>query len=154
MREKLWIFIVKFLGVSLALFAFWFWKGEFLYFQIFWHPVKSFYDTIGLEVIILPLLVPLFTNLLPFLSLMIITRGIDLKERLPKLGYGVLIIFGWHVFLSWAMYQMHGQAQEPSSFVIKANLVIYLFNFSLPFLLWIIFAGKQLKELLIFDQLK
>ena len=148
MKEKLWVFIAKFLGVSLILFAFWFWKGEFFYFQIFWHPVKDLYNGLGIEIIILPLLVPLFTNLLPFLSLMIITRGISLKERLSKLVYGALIIFGWHVLLCWAMYQMHGKTQNPTLFASKLTLVIYLLNYSLPFMLWMIFARKQLRKFL------
>ena len=148
MKEKLWVFIAKFLGVSLILFAFWFWKGEFFYFQIFWHPVKDLYNGLGIEVIVLPLLVPLFTNLLPFLSLMLITREMNLKERLSRLGYGALIIFGWHVLLCWAMYQMHGKTQNPTLFASKLTLVIYLLNYSLPFMLWMIFARKQLRKFL------
>ena len=148
MKEKLWVFIAKFLGVSLILFAFWFWKGEFFYFQIFWHPVKDLYNGLGIKVIILPLLVPLFTNLLPFLSLMLITREMNLKERLSRLGYGALIIFGWHVLLCWAMYQMHGKTQNPTLFASKLTLVIYLLNYSLPFMLWMIFARKQLRKFL------
>ncbi len=151
MKEKLWVFIAKFLGVSLVLFAFWFWKGEFLYFQVFWHPVKDLYDGLGIEVFILPILVPLFTSLLPFLSLMIITREISFKERLSRLGYGALIIFGWHVFLCWAMFQMHGKTQNPSLFATKLTLVIYLINYSLPFLLWIIFCREQLRKLFILE---
>jgi len=149
MREKLWVFIAKFLGVSLVLFAFWFWKGEFVYFQIFWQLSGSFYETFGLQVVLLPLIVPLFANLLPFLSLMIITRGIDLKQKLFRSGYGVLIIFGWQVFLTWAMYQMHGKTQTPTSFALKASLVIYILNYSLPFILWILFARKELARLFI-----
>lgn len=149
MREKLWLFIAKFLGVSLVLFVLWFWKGEFVYFQIFWQLAGSFYRAFGINVVILPLIVPLFTNLLPFLSLMIITRGISLKERLSKSGYGVLIIFGWQIFLSWAMYEMQGKTQTPTSFALKGSLVIYMLNYSLPFLLWMLFARDQLRRLFV-----
>ncbi len=141
MREKLLLFILKFVGASLVLFIFWFWKIQSFYLLVF----KNFVEFLGMDFKIPELSILLFSNFIPFASLMIITRGLNLEERLKKLGWGVLILFIWHVMSTEIFYSIRFKPQLNHTLVP----IFYLFSISLPFFLWLIFFRKKLKGLFV-----
>lgn len=150
MKEKLWVFIAKFVVVSLILFAFWYWKGQSYYIKILdGFLTVVLINLLGLNIEYFSYPVDIFNNLLPFVSLMIITRDIKFKKRISKLGWGLLILILWHIVLSQAIYLLHDQYQKASELYEKLSVPLYLFSESLPFLLWILFVRKQVAELFI-----
>jgi hypothetical protein len=148
MKEKLWLFIAKFLLISVPLFALWHWKGQDLYLIIFNHLLTFLLIKIaGLAIRYFPAPVDIFNNLIPFVSLMIITKGFSLKTKLSRLGWGLLIMIGWHAVLTMAVYLLHEGYQISSQAYEKLSVPLYLLSETLPFLLWILFARKQVAGL-------
>jgi amino acid transporter len=148
MREKLWIFIAKFVAVSLILFTFWYWKGQSYYIKILDTTLTSVLITLlGFNIEYFSYPADIFNNLIPFVSLMIITRHIKFKKRMSQLGWGLLILILWHIILSQAIYFLHDQYQRESPLYEKLSVPLYLFSETLPFLLWILFARKQVVDL-------
>jgi len=148
MKEKLWVFIVKFVAVSLTLFALWYWKGQTYYIKILDGLLTFVLITLsGLDIEYFSYPVDIFNNLIPFVSLMIITRDMKLRQRISKLGWGLLILILWHIILSQAIYLLHDQYQRAAELYEKLSVPLYLFSETLPFLLWILFARKQVVDL-------
>ncbi len=148
MREKLWVFIAKFVGVSLVLFVLWYWKGQDYYIKILDSFLTFVLITIsGIDIEYFSYPVDIFNNLIPFVSLMIITRYMKFKKRMSKLGWGLLILVLWHIVLSQAIYFLHDQYQRTSELYEKFSVPLYLFSETLPFLLWILLARKQVVDL-------
>lgn len=148
MKEKLWVFIAKFVVVSLILFALWHWKGQTYYTKILDGFLTFLLITLfGLNIEYFSYPVDIFNNLIPFVSLMIITKDIEFKKRMSKLGWGLLTLILWHIILSQAIYVLHDQYQMASKLYEKLSVPLYLFSETLPFLLWILFVRKQVVDL-------
>ena len=148
MREKLWLFAVKFILISIPLFALWYWKVQDWYLILFNHLLTLLLIKIaGLNILYFPAPKDIFNNLIPFVSLMIITRGFDLKIRLARLLWGLLILMVWHIMLTQAVYLMHDQAGVASPAYEKLSVPLYLFSETLPLVLWIVFARRQVAGL-------
>jgi hypothetical protein len=148
MREKLWVFIAKFILVSVPLFAFWYWKLQDWYLVFFNHLLTLLLIKMaGFNIPYFPAPKDIFNNLIPFVCLMIITRGLELKVRLSRLFWGLAILLVWHMILTEAVYLMHDEAGVPSPTYEKLSVPLYLFSETLPFVLWIIFAPRQVAGL-------
>jgi len=150
MKEKLWLFIVKFILVSAPLFALWHWKGQGWYLVFLNHLLTLLLIKIaGLNIQYFPSPVDIFNNLIPFVSLMVITRDIRLKTRLSRLAWGLLILIVWHMILTEAVYLLHDEYGVPSQAYEKLSVPLYLLSGTLPFILWILFANKQVAGLFV-----
>jgi hypothetical protein len=147
MREKLWLFIVKFLVVSLPLFVLWYWKGQDLYISILDNSLYFFFHTLLGVNSDFTFPKDIFNNLIPFVALMVITRGMKFKKRVTKLGWGLLILILAHVVLSKLIYFLSPEPGVVSKLYEKLSVPLYLFSESLPFLLWILLARKQVVDL-------
>jgi hypothetical protein len=147
MKEKLWVFIAKFLSVSLPLFVLWYWKGQDLYISILDDSLYFFLHTLLGVNSQFSFPKDIFNNLIPFVALIVITRGIKFKNRASKLGWGLLILILWHVILSKAVYFLNPEPEAVSRWYEKLTVPLYLFSETLPFLLWILFARKQVVDL-------
>jgi len=147
MREKLWLFIAKFLLVSLPLFVLWYWKGQDLYISILDDSLYFFLHTLLGVNSDFTFPKDIFNNLIPFVSLMVITSGMKFKKRVTKLGWGLLILILAHVVLSKLIYLLCPEPGVVSRWYEKLSVPFYLFSEALPFLLWILFARKQVVDL-------
>jgi hypothetical protein len=146
-REKLWWFIVKFALVSLPLFAFWVWKGEAWYLAFLGQSLTLLViKTAGLNQMCFPAPKPILLNLIPFLSLMIITRGIKLQPRIIRMSEGFVILVVWHMILTEAVYLLL-DCQGTTPAYEKLSVPLYLLSGTLPFILWMLFAPKQVAGL-------
>ncbi len=144
MKEKLWIFIIKFVLISFPLFVLWYWRGEDYYLVLLDHVLTFLLIKIaGLNLEYFPAPKDIFNNLIPFVSLMVITRGILYKKRLLWLAEGLLILIGWHMILTEIVYIMGVE----SPIYVKFSVPLYLFSETMPFLLWVLFARKQVAGL-------
>lgn len=147
MKEKLLWFIAKFLIVSLVLFALWQWKIEDLYMLflngVVYHILTFF--TFKIRYNYSP--TQFFYSLIPFVSLMIITREVQLKKRLLYLVAGSLIIMAWHIIsyeIVFELYDRYLQRRRILDFAIKP---FYLLSGALPFILWLVFLRNTLWRL-------
>ena len=153
MKEKLWLFIIKFLLISIPLFALWHWKGQSYYLVFLKHTLTLILIKIaGFSITGFPAPVDIFNNLIPYASLMLITRGIRLKTRIIWLAEGLLILIAWHMILTEAIYIIHVNYQIDSQAYEKLSIPLFLFSETLPFLLWILFAQKQIAGLFLHRQ--
>ena len=144
MREKLWIFIVKFLLISIPLFALWYWKGEDGYLVFLNYALTLLLIKIaGFNIPYFPAPKDIFNNLIPFITLMLITRGIPSRKRVLWLAEGLLILIGWHMVLTEVVYFLGVDSPTYEKFSVP----LYLFSETLPFILWILFARKQVAGL-------
>ena len=144
MKEKLWVFIAKFLLISIPLFFLWYWKGEDAY-LVFLNYVLTFLliKIAGFNLPYFPAPKDIFNNLIPFVSLMLITRGIPNRKRVLWLAEGLLILIGWHMVITEMVYFLGVDSVAYERFSVP----LYLFSETLPFILWIIFARRQVSGL-------
>jgi hypothetical protein len=147
-REKLLWFIAKFLLASFALFVLWQWKGEEIYLfflnGIIYHILTFLTFNIRYPSYAHT---EFFYSLIPFVSLMIVTRGVKLKKRLVYLGLGLLIIIGWHIFCYEMVWELHHRYIDRPRFLDFVIKPFYLMSAALPFILWLIFLRKTLWKL-------
>ena len=148
MKEKLWLFVVKFILVSAPLFVLWHWKGEGWYLVFLNHLYSYLFAKIlGFNIQFFAPPVDVFNGLIAFVSLMIIAREISLRTRLYQLLLGLLIMVFWHVILVEAVYLLHEGQGIPSAAYEKLSVPLYIFTGTMPFVLWIVFARKQVAGL-------
>jgi hypothetical protein len=148
MKEKFLPFILKFIAVSLILFVFWFWKGENYYFLFFNSMVSPLLKIFGINLLPLPILYAQFNIFLPFTSLLLITPGIKPQKKLQKLLLGLFLIFLWQILTAVIFFLFLGQLgnpdEDPSSVGFALYFFICILNYSIPFVLWLILARKNL----------
>ncbi|MGB7063173.1 MAG: hypothetical protein WBF13_12565 [Candidatus Zixiibacteriota bacterium] len=148
MKEKLWLFIVKFILVSAPLALLWYWKAGAWYLVFLNHVYSNlFVKVLGFDIKFFAPPADVFYGLIAFVSLMIITRGIDLRTRLRQVLLGILITVLWHLVLTEAVYLLHEDQGVPSAAYDKLSPVLYIFTGTLPFVLWVLFAPKQVAGL-------
>lgn len=143
MKEKPLIFILKVVALSLFLFILWYWKGEGYYLSVF-NFLMHLIRTLGIKMKFLLCPKDTFNNLIPFISLIILTKEMQLKVRISKLVIGLLILIGGHILLSVGLTLLH---EDYPALHYKISYPLYLFNKTLPFLLWIILAKKNILNL-------
>jgi len=137
-------FIVKFIWVSGPLFVLWYWKGQDQYLVLFNYALTFLLiKTAGFNLQYFPAPKDIFNNLIPFISLMLITRGIPSRKRVIWLVEGLLILIGWHMVLTEVVYFLGVDSPTYDKFSVP----IYLFSETLPFILWILFARRQVAGL-------
>lgn len=148
MKEKLWLFVVKFILVSAPLFLLWQWKGEGWYLVFVNHLYSYIFARIlGLNIQFFAPPVAVFLSLLAFVSLMIIAIGMSLRTKALRLLMGLLIMVLWHVILVEAVYLLHEGPGVPSPAFEKLSGPLYIFTGALPFVLWILLAREQVAGL-------
>jgi hypothetical protein len=146
-REKLWWFIAKFVLVSLPLFALWVWKAEAWYLAFLGQSLRFLViDLAGLKPACFPAPKPILLNLIPFVSLILITRGMRTKIRAIRTAEGILILFAWHMVLTELVYLLV-DCQATTPVYEKLSVPLYLVSGTIPFILWMLFAPKQVASL-------
>ena len=143
-KVKLLPFVLKFIGISLVLFVFWGVVGEYLYFLLVSSTVPPFLRLFGIELILLPILIPLFYNFLPFITLYLIIPGIKSRKNLQNLFLGLFIIFLWQMLIAEILFLMQGQTEGPASAGWASSRFIYFLNWCIPIILWLILARNNL----------
>ena len=145
-RTLLW-FILKLAIASLALYAFWEWRGQAAYALLFRWLAPPIYRLVGIELASLRGAVDVvgerFYNLLPFLSLMAAMWGIGWKRRLWGTVAGLAVIIAWHVtfpVIVRAIISAH--RLDPTAYIELSPW--FLFSDSLPLLLWIVISHRPL----------
>jgi len=89
-----------------------------------------------------------FTNLVPYIALVIATPGIIRQWRrfVLALVVGLAIIILVHIFMSVAVYHVY-EAYKMSENALRVIVPIYLVNDALPLILWLGCFPKALSDL-------
>jgi hypothetical protein len=146
-KEKLWWFIVKFVLISLPLFALWVWKVETWYLAFLGGSLRLVViDLAGLKPACFPAPKPILLNLIPFVSLMVISTGMRTKLKVIRTAEGILILFVWHMVLTELVYLLL-DCQATTLAYEKLSVPLYLVSGTIPFILWMLFAPKQVASL-------
>jgi len=149
MKERPAIFILKVLALSIFLYILWYWKGESYYLSFFEDFLYHLSWALGIRKGGLPYPGYLLSNLIPFISFMLITRDIGFKRRILKLAIGVLILIGCQILLAIVVYLFFLDSLTPSPLYYKLSVLLYAFSQTLPFFLWVILAKRNLLNLFI-----
>jgi hypothetical protein len=144
--KKLLIFIAKFFVVSLPLFGLWIGWGYFYVYPVL-SVAKSSVQIFGLSGSNPPVSFDICSSPIPFISLMVITKHLKFRKRLSKVVIGLLILLVWHLVACIAFYLTmtdDSKLMLPQPVWFTAFITfIYIFNMTLPFLLWFFFVGKN-----------
>lgn len=150
MKEKPAIFILKVLVLSLFLYVLWYWKVEGYYLSFFKNFIRLFFETFEVRIKTFWYPIDTFNNLIPFVSLLLMTKDIQIKNRFLKLVIGLSILISTHILFSLVAYLLYQDSQtSPTEFYYVLNTFLSLSSKVLPFFLWIIFAKRSLLNLFI-----
>jgi hypothetical protein len=143
--KRLVIFIAKFLAVSLPLFTLWVLWGYFYVYPVSFL-ANSFVRILGFSLSRPPVPFDTCSSLIPFISLMTITGRQRIGKRFFGIAVGLLSLFLWHLAASMMLSLVTGDYQlKPSAITLSTALIacLYIFNLTLPFLLWFFLVGKN-----------
>ncbi|MFH1374949.1 MAG: hypothetical protein ABII79_14290 [bacterium] len=148
MRKNLWLFLLKLLVFSLALGYLWFTRYQRLYPYWIDGVADPFFEFVGVRKWWLGLVVEHFTNLVPYLALVLASPGFfrHWRRTLAALVGGVAILVLGHLLLSWAVYHFNELYSLSRSFY-RIVIPMYIINDALPLLLWLSFFPSLLTEL-------
>lgn len=147
MRGKPAIFILKVLVLSIVLFILWYWKGESYYLPAIEGLLRKLSWTLGIRRGGLPYPRYILSNLIPFVSLMLITGEIELKKQILRLVTGLLILIVGHILLGIGIYLLCPDSPTPQTMCYNLSILLHVFSGTLPFFLWIVLAKKNLLTL-------
>jgi hypothetical protein len=149
MKEKPGIFILKVLVLSIFLYILWYWKGGYYYLYVLDGFLLHLFRTLGIKIEVFRYQIDIFNNLIPFISLMLLTKDIQFKKRITKLVIGLLILIGCHILLFIESNLLQSDYQTRSVWYYRLNAPLCVFSQALPFLLWVILAKRSLLNLFI-----
>ncbi|MFH2036231.1 MAG: hypothetical protein ABIJ45_07510 [Candidatus Zixiibacteriota bacterium] len=153
MKKEAKIFLLKIFISSFLLGYVWFAYAQNLY-PHFLSPVAvPFFKLVGVTKWRLSLLLDHFTNLIPYIALVISTPDLIRNWKKSTMAFfgGLLILMICHLLLSWLDFYFWSQYQMSKSF-FKSIFHFYLINDILPLALWLLFYPTILPQL--FDFLK
>jgi hypothetical protein len=147
-RKSLWLFLLKLLVFSLVLGYLWFSRFQVQY--PYWIDVFAdpFFKLVGVRQWWLALVVEHFTNLVPYVALVLASPGFFKHWRRTALALvgGIAILILGHLLLSWAVYYFNEKYSLSRSFY-RIVIPMYIINDALPLVLWLSFFPRLPSEL-------
>jgi len=144
-------FLVKLALFSIAFGLLWHFYLQTAY-PHFLKPVAvPFFQWVGVKKWRLSLLLDHFTNIIPYVALVLSTPGIikEWKKTLFTLLGGLVILMIGHLLLSWIDYHYWAKYGMSRSF-FRNTFHFLLLNDALPFGLWLLFYPRVLPQLFSF----
>ncbi|MCP4685019.1 MAG: hypothetical protein GY867_06155 [bacterium] len=147
-RKDLWLFLARLLSLTSILGYLWFFYWQVEYPFAIGFIAKPFFDLVGVKKWYMALLLDHFTNLVPFVALVLSTPGLFRRWRksLAVLVGGLAIILCFQLLLSWAVYELISR-YAMSPMYIKLSLPLFFVNDALPLVLWLAFYPKMPRQL-------
>jgi len=143
-KRRFLLLTLEFLLITVTLGWAWIEWGRTYYLKVFVKLATPIFILIGVTELKAQLVIDHFINYVPFLVLMVITPSLTMKRRVIGTAIGFVIIFFGHILLASVAFvasSKYGQSQEAFSTLFPA----FLFNDSLPFILWAIISAGYLK---------
>lgn len=148
MKKDLLIFLFKLISLTLVLGYFWFTGWQVRYPDWLDPIAMPFFKLVGVKRWWLALVVEHFTNIIPYIALVL-----SVPDHFREWRRGLLALFGGcaviilgHLILSWAVYYFNLDYGMSKSFY-RIILPFYILNDALPFVLWIAFYPHMLTRL-------
>ena len=154
MKKELWKFLLKLAIFSLILGFLWFWKLQDFYPFLLKPAAIPFFQWVGVKKWYLSWVLDHFTNIVPYIALVLATPGIlkRWKWTLLALFGGLVALMISHLFLSWMVYHYSAEYQFTKSF-FRRTFPFFLLSDGLPLPLWLLFYPRVLPELFRFIKL-
>lgn len=151
MKRSLWLFLLKLLPATLILGWFWFDRFQRSYPDLIQPIAYPVFELLGVTQWHLYLLAEHFTNLVPFVALLIATPGIVRRWQrfLVALIAGLAIIVLLHILMSVAVYFIY-KSYAMSEKALRLIVPVYLVNDAMPLVLWLVFFPDVLGEMFSF----
>ncbi len=148
MRKNLWLFLLKLLVLTLVLGYLWFSRYQVQYPYWIDGIANKFFALLGVRKWWLALVVEHFTNLVPYIALVLASPGFlkHWKRTLIALVAGIAILILGHILLSCAVYHLHVKYSLSKSFY-KIIVPLYIINDAMPLVLWLSFFPRLPSEL-------
>lgn len=148
MRKSLWLFLLKLVIVTGVLGYLWYARYQTMY--PYWiDPFATwFFKLVGVRKWWLSLTVEHFTNLVPYVGLVLSTPGIikGWRRSLLALIVGLVVLVIGHVLMSTGIYfvvEKHAISKAAYRYIVP----IYLINDALPLVLWLAFYPRLVPEM-------
>jgi hypothetical protein len=147
-KKEIWPFLIKLVLSTLILGYIWFAWGQNAYPHALKPLAFKFFQLVGVTKWRLSLLLDHFTNIVPYIALVIATPGFfkNWKKTIIALLGGLAILIIGHLLLSWLDFYFWSQYQMTKKF-FKTTFHFYLLNDALPLGLWLLFYPKMLLRL-------
>ncbi|MDH3211726.1 MAG: hypothetical protein OEM05_04495 [Myxococcales bacterium] len=139
MRRQLFLLLLEFLAITLPLTWLWHAWGRDAYLEFFQWAAGPALAGLGVARLPRVMVGNRFLNLLPFVTLMIITPGLSLRRRGIGAGVGLVLIFFIQIGFAAAAYHVRAR-YGLSARAFSALFPALLFSDSFPFLLWAVIA--------------
>jgi len=148
-KRSLWLFLAKLAGVSLVLGYLWFIGWQTAYPHWITPIADPLFRLFGVTKWLLSVTLHHFTNIIPYLALVLATPGHvkAWKRGILALFGGTAVIVLGHILMSTAIFyiwQAHGFGKTAYRYIVP----VYLINDALPLVLWIVFYSDKLREIL------
>jgi len=139
-RKELWLFLLKLPVLTLGFGYIWFSGLQLIYPDLIDPIATPFFRLVGVTNWLLYLLLEHFTNLIPYIALVLASPGLirNWRRTIYALFGGVAAIVLVHLLLSWLVFELN-EAYGLSRAFYRVWVPAYLFNDALPFGLWLLF---------------
>ncbi len=140
MKKNLLLFLLKLASLTLILGYVWFSGLQEQYPHLISPIAIPFFKFVGVTKWRLVLVLEHFTNLVPYIALVLSSPGIitHWKRMLTALLGGTAIIMLFHLLLSWAVFYFSVKYSLSKTFY-KIIVPFYLVNDAMPLILWLVF---------------
>lgn len=154
MKKDLILFLLKLALSVTVLGLIWFYYFQMLYPEILKPIFLPLFQSLGVRKWRLYQLLDHFTNLVPYIALIIATPGFfkNWKKTVISLVGGLAILIVGHFVLSYLDDYYYARYQQTKQF-FRSTFHYYVINDALPFLLWLAFYPKILTQLFGFKRL-
>jgi hypothetical protein len=150
-KKEPWLFLIKLVVSSVVLGYLWFAFAQSAY-PYFLKPVAiPFFQMVGVKTWRLTILIDHFSNIIPYIALIIATPGFidNWKKSILTLLGGLIILMICHLLLSWLDYHFWAKYQTSKTF-FRHIFHFYILNDALPFGLWILLYPRVLPQVFSF----
>jgi len=147
-KKRFLLLTLEFLAITVPLGWVWIEWGRTFYLKVFVELATPIFIVLGVTELKAQLVIDHFINYVPFLVLMVITPTLTVRRRAVGTAIGFVIIFLGHILLASVAFvasSKYGESQEAFNTLFPA----FLFNDSLPFILWAIISAGYLKRVVV-----
>jgi len=146
--KELWLFLAKLLSLTLVLSYLWLAYWQLHYPKAIQWIALPFFDLVGVKKWYMALLLDHFTNLVPFVALVLATPGVfrNWRKTLAVMAGGLAAIICCQLLLSWAVYELISRYAMTKMYY-KLSQPLFLINDTAPLILWVAFYPEMLGRL-------
>jgi len=144
--RKPWLLLIEFVVLTTLFTVIWIRWGREAYLPFFLDLADPIFAWLEMPPVRLRESPQRFMNYAPFLALMLITPAMSPLRRALGIAIGVVVIFYSHVLMVWIAYDAW-IATSSRAEAFPMTFPTLMLSDALPFLLWVVFAEKFVREM-------